>query len=274
MTLEVLLSCMYQTDLSIVHCSEIVSDTLIINQCDENKTMESCLGDYHIRMISTTERGLSRSRNMALTYARGDICLLCDDDERFLPSYEELILQAFRELPDAGVIAFGISNQPCRLPERIHRLSRFDLLKLKSWQIAFRRNDILSHSLYFDVLMGAGSGNGAQEENKFLFDCYKAGVKIYYVPTPIASVSQVQSTWFSGFSETFFYQRGIATRYFMGLPLSALYAAYYLMAKHPQYKKEISLSAAAKALIRGLWSNEIAHQKKEADQSDPGVTAP
>jgi hypothetical protein len=46
------------------------------------------------------------------------------------------------------------------------------------------------------------------------------------------------------------------------------------MAKHPQYKKEISLSAAAKALIRGLWSNEIAHQKKEADQSDPGVTAP
>lgn len=274
MTLEVLLSCMYQTDLSIIRRSGIVSDTLVINQCDENKAVESFFGDSHIRMISTTERGLSRSRNMALAHAEGDICLLCDDDERFLSGYEGTILHAFRKIPDAGVIAFGIVNQPCRLPERIHRLSRLDLLKLKSWQIAFRRTEVLSRSLYFDVLMGAGSGNGAQEENKFLFDCDRAGLRIYYVPTPIASVSQTQSTWFSGFSKTFFYQRGIATRYFMGLPLSVLYAAYYLTAKYPRYRKEISFPAAAKALVCGLRDNEIMRQKKKAEQSDPGITAP
>ena len=265
MTLEILISCMHQTDLSIIRDSKVFSDALIINQCDRNEMLEDKSSGHTIRMISTTERGLSKSRNLAIQNATGDICLLCDDDEEFLADYERKICHAFEMLPDADVIAFNIVNQPCRLKKRTQRLFYLDLLKIKSWQIAFRRTSILARGVCFDPLMGAGSGNGAQEENKFLTDCLKAGLKIYYVPYEIASVAQTESTWFHGFTEQFFYDRGGTTRYFMGTFLSVLYAVYYLTAKYPEYKNDISFIKASRALIRGLCDNRITRQKEAKD---------
>ena len=81
MNLEVLLSCMYQEDMGIAVRARVQSDLLIINQCNKNGIDEVTDGVHHIRMISSTERGLSKSRNMALENACGDICLICDDDE-------------------------------------------------------------------------------------------------------------------------------------------------------------------------------------------------
>ncbi len=267
MTLEILLSCMNQTDSSIVTRSGITSDVLIINQCDRCQQEDFSTPSQKIRMISTTDRGLSNSRNMGIEHAAGDICLLCDDDETFLPDYEQSILEAFQRLPNADVIAFKITNQTCRLKNRTHRLSYLDLLKIKSWQIAFRRKSILNSSILFDPCMGAGSGNGAQEENKFLFDCYKAGLNIYYAPREIASVKQASSTWFHGFTEQFFYQRGASTRYFMGDFLSALYAVYYLIAKYPMYRQDISFRSAAKALFHGYRDDGLRRQTFYGHQS-------
>ena len=88
------------------------------------------------------------------------------------------------------------------------------------------------------------------------------GLKIYYVPSEIASVAQTESTWFHGFTEQFFYDRGGTTRYFMGTFLSVLYAVYYLVAKYPEYKKDISFMKASKALIQGLCDDKITRQKK------------
>lgn len=79
--------------------------------------------------------------------------------------------------------------------------------------------------------MGAGSGNGAEEEFRFLTQCRKAGLKIYHYPYELATVAQTQSTWFKGFDREFFVNRGNTTRYIMGLPLSVLYAAYYALPK-------------------------------------------
>ena len=73
MNLEVLLSCMYQEDMGIAVRARVQSDLLIINQCNKNGIDEVTDGVHHIRMISSTERGLSKSRNMALENACGDI---------------------------------------------------------------------------------------------------------------------------------------------------------------------------------------------------------
>lgn len=262
MKLEVLIACMHNADISIVQQTGITTAALIINQCNIEDYFECIKDDITIRMISTTERGLSKSRNMAISNAVGDICLLCDDDELLCEAYEEIILSTFQKLPQADVIAFKISNQTCRLNGRIQKLSYFQLLKIKSWQIAFRRSSILSKSISFDELMGAGSGNGAQEENKFLIDCYKAKLSIYYAPFAIASVAQKQSTWFYGFTEDFFYQRGGATRHMMGLHLSLLYALYYLLFKYPIYRADITMGKAFLSILKGILDNPIAHQKR------------
>lgn len=105
--------------------------------------------------------------------------------------------------------------------------------------------------------MGAGSGNGCGEENKFLWDSLKNGLRIYYVPKIIASLSQGDSSWFIAYDKTFFYQRGAATRYMMGFPLSVLYGIYYLVAKYMLYRRNISLLHAFVALFKGILKNPI-----------------
>lgn len=81
MQLEVLISCMNQKDTSIVQRSKLSGDVLIINQCEKEVQEQIYIGNQRIRMVSTKQRGLSNSRNLAIHLSDRDICLLCDDDE-------------------------------------------------------------------------------------------------------------------------------------------------------------------------------------------------
>lgn len=251
--LEVLLSCMGQNDLSIVEKSHLTGDVLIINQCQENADIIKHDENQCIRMISTTERGLSNSRNMAIKYAVGDICLLCDDDERFLPSYEDIILNTFKNLPEADIIAFNVKGHEPRLRQRIQKVGFLKSLRLSSCHLAFRRRSIFEAGVWFDPLMGAGSGNGGGEENKFLIDCLKKKLRIYYVPAEIAVLCPSTSSWFFGYDKIFFKQRGVSTKYMLGMPFAILYGFYYLLAKHSIYCRNISLWSAAGSLFYGIF---------------------
>lgn len=257
MKLEILMSCMHQKDGELIRVSGITGDGVVINQCDRNgfaqiKTAEGC-----VRMYDTTQRGLTRSRNMAIAKSEADVCLLCDDDEVFVVDYQRIVTQAYERLPQADVIVFKMVNRPPSFSERVQRLRFPKTMKVSSWQISFRRESLLKTGVRFDELMGAGSGNGAEEELKFLTDCEKAGLKIYYVPEAIATVAQTESTWFSGFNQKFFENRGATTRYILGWPLALVYGVYYIVRKKPMYRDQISPGQAWKALWRGICDNKI-----------------
>jgi len=264
MNLEVLISCMNQNDISIVEKSLLTGNVLIINQCQENQTLEIWREHQRIRMISTTERGLSNSRNMAIHASDGDICLLCDDDEVFNSDYEKVILQSFQRLPDADIIAFHVQNKVTRI-KKACCVNFIQSLKLASYQLAFRRTSILDCGILFDPYIGAGSGNGCGEENKFLIDCLKMGLKIYFIPEAIAELQESSSTWFHGYDKTFFYQRGSTTRYIMGFFPALVYGVYYLFAKRSLYQNSLTLWAAAGAIYRGIINNPISQQKRVED---------
>lgn len=257
MELEILLSCMYQEDMSIIEKSRITGDVLIINQTDEEKEVSGKTEHGTARMICTRERGLSRSRNMALRHAKGDICLLCDDDEVFLPGYEKTILQAFERYPEADVIAFNLTNRKPRLRQTPQKIGYLRSLRLASYHLAFRRDRILQSGLRFDERMGAGTGNGGGEENKFLLDCLREKLRIRYEPEAIAEMREGSSTWFFGFDEAFFYQRGASTRYMMGFWPAAVYGLYYILAKYPRYRSTISPGKAGSALFRGMKDDPL-----------------
>ena len=59
----------------------LTTDILIVNQCDENKYEERVVNGRKQRMIYTTQRGLSQSRNELLNNMEGDIGIDmgCDD---------------------------------------------------------------------------------------------------------------------------------------------------------------------------------------------------
>lgn len=260
MKLEVLVSCMYQKDIDIVQKTHINTDVLIINQTNFTRWDIIEAQTQVIRLFNTTERGLSRSRNSALKYAIGDICLICDDDEILVEEFKDIICQAFERIPDAAVIAFDVKNKVTRLKPKIQRVGRIGSLKLASYQLAIKRESILKAGVCFDTFMGAGSGNGCGEENKFLWDCIQNRLKIYYVPITIGRVCHGPSTWFFGYDRQFFYNRGAATRHMMGLFPSIFYGVYYLAFKYHMYGTNISFFHAAKALFHGIYENPINEQ--------------
>lgn len=266
MTLEVLVSCMHQEDGTLLGRSRISGDAVVINQCNWEDYREYSTAHGIGRMFSTRQRGLTKSRNMAVQNARADVCLLCDDDEVFVPNYEQKVLSAYETLPQADVIILKMVNRPPSFPDRIMPLRFPKTMKVSSWQISFRRQRLLDSGVRFDELLGAGTGNGAEEELKFLLDCEKAGLKIYYVPTEIASVGQEQSTWFSGFTETFFENRGATTRYILGFVPAAAYAVYYVVRKKNRYKGQITPRKALSATFRGIRENKITKQARKKEE--------
>ncbi len=267
MKLEILMSCMHQSDDALVRASKIISDVVVINQCDREDYAEYKTEHGIARMFSTKQRGLTKSRNMAIAKSVADVCLLCDDDEIFQPDYREKILNAYEELPQADVIIFKMVNRQPSFPDKVMRLRFPKTMKVSSWQISFRKASLAAKGVAFDELLGAGTGNGAEEELKFLWDCQKAGLQIYYVPAPIAAVAQTESTWFGGFTEEFFVNRGATTRYIMGWPLACAYAVYYCLRKRSMYRDQITPFNALKATFRGIRENKITKQKAQGKET-------
>lgn len=262
------MSCMHQSDDTLVRKSQIAGDVLVINQCGHNGYDEYETPNGLARMVFTTDRGLTKSRNMAIAKSRADVCLLCDDDEVFVPEYETKILSAYEELPQADVIIFKMVNWPAAFEDKVMPLKFPQTMKVCSWQISFRRQRLLDMGVRFDELLGAGSGNGAEEELKFLLDCQRAGLNIYYVPTPIATVAQSQSTWFEGFTEKFFEDRGATTRYILGTAVASVYAVYYALKKKRQHKYPLPVSKALLATFRGIREDKITKQARKARERE------
>lgn len=268
LSLQMLVSCMYQEDMSIVEKLGITGSAVVINQCD-TAAIDSIKTPFgSAAMYSVTERGLTKSRNMAIEKATADICMLSDDDERFCENYRQKICRAYNMLPQADVIIFkvtdeggNVADKPQTFPDKVMRLKFPQTMHVASWQISFRRKSLIESGVRFDELLGAGSGNGAQEELKFLLDCERAGLKIYYVPFEIARVQRTDSTWFGGFDESFFEQRGATTRYILGFWLSSLYAVYYVLKKHDKF--EISAGKALAATFKGIFENKIKRQLRQ-----------
>ena len=259
---EILLSCMFLSDSEeMIKRSHITSDTVIINQCDEENYKEENICNALIRTFSVTDRGLTKSRNLAISKSQADICIICDDDEIFNEGYEKAVSSAYDALPDADIIIFDMVDRPLKWGNSIKRLGYIDLMSVSSWQITFRREKLLASGVLFDENMGAGSGNGAEEEFRFLTQCRKAKLRIYHYPFRLASVAQTQSTWFKGFDEEFFVNRGNTTRYIMGLPLSVLYAAYYAFAKRKQLSG-MSMFSAFSYTVKGIKENRLTKLKK------------
>lgn len=254
--------------MSIVGDLGITGSAVIINQGDIQATDSIKTPFGSATMYSVTDRGLTKSRNMAIEKATADICMLSDDDERFCENYRQKICRAYSMLPQADVIIFkiidesgNVADKPQAFPDKVMRLKFPKTMHVASWQISFRRKSLIESGVRFDELLGAGSGNGAQEELKFLIDCERAGLKIYYVPFEIAHVCRTNSTWFSGFDEKFFEQRGWATRYILGFWLSSLYAVYYVLKKHDKF--EISAGKALAATFKGILENKIKRQSQQ-----------
>lgn len=255
MTFQVLLSAMHLDDENYIDSLNICSDSVVINQCDrENaKEIEHVCKDgqvRRVRYIETKERGLSKSRNMAIRNASADICILCDNDVEYVDGYENIILKAFSEREDADAIVFYIKRPEKPVPNypNERKMDYLSVLKIFSPEIAFRRESIKDFE--FNELFGAGAKYKMGEENIFLYDLLKAKKKIYYLPILIAELREEESTWFTGFDKEFFITRG-ANYGAMSKAFSHVLIWQFALRKINLYRENCSLFDAVRHMYRG-----------------------
>jgi glycosyltransferase involved in cell wall biosynthesis len=253
--IEVLISTMHQKDISLVEKMNIQTDAVIINQCDQFGFVEENIKNKRIRMYLFNERGVAISRNNALMRATGDICVLADDDVVYVNNYENLILDAFNQYPDADVILFNVpSTNPKRPSPYISRNKRirfFEFMKYGSVNIAFKRKSILKANIHFSNLFGSGAQYSSGEDSLFLRDCLQKKLKVYTNQSQIAKVNQQESTWFKGFSEKYFMDKG-ALFAAMSKRLCWLLILQFAIRKHKIYKNDLKFNEACKCLISGM----------------------
>lgn len=212
MKLQVLVSTMNQEDYSLLDKMNIQTDSIIINQGDRNTIEEFKYRNKYIKFMSFSERGIGLSRNTALMRASGDYCLFADDDVTYVDNYEKIILSAFENQPDADIIIFNVPStnserQSYQIKER-SRVRWFNSLKYGAVRIVIKTHSIKKENIYFSMLFGGGAKYGSGEDSLFIFEAIKKGLKIYANPSIIGYVSQENSTWFEGYNDKFFLDKG------------------------------------------------------------------
>lgn len=243
--------------------SNVRCDAVVINQCDKEEEAELtsvCVSGKttRIKSIKTKERGLSRSRNMAIKKATAEFCLFADDDEMFEDDVEEIITDTYDKHPDADIIIFNVANTMSKPFVKEERVGFRRIMNIGTVRISVRRAKITENALTFDVEMGSGTGHGGGEEPRFLLDCKRKGLRIIGVPRTVAALKKgAPSQWFHGYTRTYFLRLGWTSRRLLGLPLSILYAFYTVVHMRSKYKGSVPMRDILFCLLRGTCDKNI-----------------
>lgn len=213
MNVQVLVAAMNQSDYSLLHKMNIKSDVIVGNQCDRNSIENIEFNGYKATYLNFAERGVGLNRNNTLIRATGDICLFADDDMVYADNYVEIVIKGFEKYPQADALIFNINtvgedDQNRRNNSKDKRIRTFNSLNYGATRIAVKRASILKKRICFSQLFGGGTMYSSGEDSLFIRDMLKNGFKIYAIPEMLATVDQSTSTWFSGYHEKFFYDKG------------------------------------------------------------------
>ena len=213
MELQVLVATVGKPDASLIEKMNLRQDAIIADQwgCWRRDELET--EGHRVQVLSSDTIGVGINRNLALQAAEADILLFADDDITYYDGDLQPVIDAFRELPDADVIFFAVdmTKNGEIFDRRRHKRKRLHLwnsLKYGACRMAVRRSAIIQKRLCFSTLFGGGCIYCSGEDTIFIRDCFRAGLRAYAHPYVLGACAKDCSSWFSGFHEKYFYDRG------------------------------------------------------------------
>lgn len=147
---------------------------------------ESLKRDDFLIFTSST-KGLSINRNIALSKATAPILLISDDDADYSAEQLKTVIDAFSQHPKTDLIAFRYaSSSSCKkYPDHIFSLSNPPKgYFTSSIELAFRK-DSVKGNIWFNENFGIGAFFPSGEEDVFIKDCLDKGLKGIYIPQDI-----------------------------------------------------------------------------------------
>lgn len=240
MTFELLISTMHKNIEEIkimiskmnIHCNCVV-----INQCDEENYYEEILDNkFLLRVYSTLERGLSKSRNMALKNAIGDIVCIGDDDLYYYDNFNEKIIDYYERTPKADIALFNVDYFRKTFRINDYKCRFWELSSFMSVQCTFKIKKIRDKNLSFNEMFGTGAKYfNSGEENIFLSECKRKGLSIFYCARKILRCDESESSWFTTFND----ERFISTRGAIYYSMSRFLYYPYIIRFAIKYRKKL-----------------------------------
>lgn len=206
MTVDILI-CTYNE--GILECDKIllkrdkdIRYTISHQLTDDNyeRIPNSLLNRSDVDVYQIKSKGLSANRNNALKHAKGDICIIADDDVEYNIEDIKNLIYLYENNKSTDIIVGKIrtfdneqeykkySCSPCFIRKK-------SVGSVSSIEISFRRNRVIENGIKFDTRFGLGGLMYPKgEECIFLNDCLKQNLIIKYFPFYMVKHPRLSST--------------------------------------------------------------------------------
>lgn len=213
MKLETLVVTVKKDGVQLFKNMNIQTDAVVANQGNENTCENYHEGNHKLKAVTSNTRGVGINRNIAFLASTAEIILFTDDDFTFFDGYENIIIGAFEQNKDADIIIFNRNlTKNGEIVEygnnQDKRIRLYNAMKYGACSLAVRRDSLLKARVIFTHLFGGGSVYGSGEDSLFILDCLRRGLHIYTSSHCIGSCAIDCSSWFRGYNNKYFYDKG------------------------------------------------------------------
>ena len=262
--LQILISAVNKDPEELIGSMNLGCDTVIVNQligdCDE-RILQKTDHDYtklfegfEARIINRMEKGVGLSRNTALEASDHELIQFGDDDIVYDDGYVSKVVAEFDAHPEADMLLFNVKAQAGRETywnEDFARVNWRNYGRYPAYAICARRDKLIGSGVKYSLLFGGGAPYMNGEDSLFLHDCLKAGLNIYRTTVAIGKEKPGQSTWFKGYTDKFFFDRGVLYHFLYG-KMAVILGFRYLFKNRKEMCSEKGLLKCWRLLIDGV----------------------
>lgn len=260
--LQILVSSVNKIPDNLPKTMNLESDVVLVNQLIGDaapsgieageKTFE--YNGHSVLVLNRKEKGVGLSRNTALEHSDHEIIQFGDDDIVYDPGYAARILAEFDAHPEADILLFNVKAQEGRETywnEDFSRVSWYNYGRYPAYAICARRKKLIDSGVRYSLLFGGGAVYMNGEDTLFLHDCLKAGLSLYRTTVVLGKEKAGESSWFKGFTDKFFFDRGVLYHCIYG-KMAPVWGFRYLFKNRKEYCAEKGLIKSYLILCDGI----------------------
>lgn len=254
MRLEMLISGLNTVPKELICRMQPECDAVLVNQCDRSEEEIITYREHTVRVFHRNERGIGKSRNLAMENAAGDVLLFADDDIIYREGYAEAVIDEFKKHPEADLLLFNVevcAERKTYWNEGFFRVKWYNCGRYPAYSIAVRREALLKSGVTYSELFGGGAKYSNGEDSLFLKQCADRGLKMYATDVVIGREEAAESTWFFGYTEKFFFDRGVLFAFLYGR-LAGLWAIRFVLTKKDMLQGQIKRKQAYRLIRDGI----------------------
>lgn len=262
--LQILISAVNKDPEELIGSMNLGCDAVIVNQLigdfdekikkDGDQDYIQLFEGFEARVITRREKGVGLSRNTALEASDHELIQFGDDDIVYDDGYVSKVIAEFDAHPEADMLLFNVKAQAGRETywnEDFAKVNWRNYGRYPAYAICARREALVGSGVKYSLLFGGGAPYMNGEDSLFLHDCLKVGLNIYRTTVVIGKEKQGQSTWFKGYTDKFFFDRGVLYHFLYG-KMAVILGFRFLLKNRKEMCSEKGLLKCWGLLIDGV----------------------